>query len=101
MKNVGGLNSLEGQALKLFFEMLALPFPCNGMWVDIGNLPRIFQCIIVFMLVFLSPISIYYFFIPLQAKQIGEIIEIRHRKILPTRILSTLGCLSLCHSVTL
>ena len=42
MKNVGGLNSLEGQALKLFFEMLALPFPCNGMWVDLGTLPRIF-----------------------------------------------------------
>ena len=32
-------------------------------------------------------------FIPLQAKQVGEFIEIRHEKILPTRIPSTLGCL--------
>ena len=45
-----------------------------------------------------------YGFIPLQAKRVGEFIEISHKKISPTRILSTLGCLSLCnscHSVTL
>ena len=34
--------------------------------------------------------------IPLWAKQVGEFIEIRHKKISPTRILSTLGCLWLC-----
>ena len=39
--------------------------------------------------------------IPLRAKRVGECIEIRHNKISPTRILSTLRCLSLCHSVTL
>ena len=37
--------------------------------------------------------------IPLRAKQVGEFIEIRHKKISPTSILSTLGCMSLCHSV--
>ena len=31
--------------------------------------------------------------IPLRAKREGEFIEIRHKKISPTRILSTLGCL--------
>ena len=36
----------------------------------------------------------HYHIIPRRAKRIGEIIEIRHKKILPTRILSTLGCLS-------
>ena len=40
-------------------------------------------------------------FIPLRAKRVGEFIEIRHKKILPTRILNTLECLWLCHSVTL
>ena len=37
-------------------------------------------------------------FIPLRAKRVGEFIEIRHKKISPTRILSTL---EVCHSVTL
>ena len=37
--------------------------------------------------------------IPLRAKQVWEFIEIRHKKIKPTRILGTLGCLSLCDSV--
>ena len=37
--------------------------------------------------------------IPLRAKRVGEFIEIRHNKISPTRILSTLGCLSLRDSV--
>ena len=32
-------------------------------------------------------------FMPLQATRVGEFIEIRHKKIAPTRILSTLGCL--------
>ena len=32
-------------------------------------------------------------FIPLRAKPVGEFIEIRHKKISPTSILSTLGCL--------
>ena len=36
----------------------------------------------------------HYHIIPLRAKRIGEIIEIRHKKISLTRILSTLGCLS-------
>ena len=36
--------------------------------------------------------------IPLRAKQEGEFIEIRHKKISPTHILSTLG---VCDSVTL
>ena len=40
-------------------------------------------------------------FIPLRAKQVGEFIEIRHKQISPTCILSTLGCLWLCDSVTL
>ena len=40
-------------------------------------------------------------FIPLRAKWVGEFIEIRHKKISPTCILSTLGCLWLCNSVTL
>ena len=40
-------------------------------------------------------------FIPLRAKQVGEFIKIRHKKISPTRILKTLECLSLCDSVTL
>ena len=31
----------------------------------------------------------------------GDFIEIRHKKNLPTRILSALWCLSLCNSVTL
>ena len=31
--------------------------------------------------------------IPLQVKQVREFIEIRHKKISPTHILSTLGCL--------
>ena len=31
--------------------------------------------------------------IPLQAKQVGEFIEVRHKKISPTCILSTFGCL--------
>ena len=31
--------------------------------------------------------------IPLRAKRVGEFIEIRHKKISPTSILSTLGCL--------
>ena len=35
------------------------------------------------------------FFIPLRVKQVGEFIAIRHKKISPTRILSTLGCLYL------
>ena len=39
--------------------------------------------------------------IPLRAKRVGEFIEIGHKKISPTGILSTLGCLSLCNSVTL
>ena len=39
--------------------------------------------------------------IPLQAMRVGEFIEIRHKKISPISILSTLGCLSLCHSLTL
>ena len=33
------------------------------------------------------------YFIPLRAKRVGELIVIRHKKILPTRILSTLECL--------
>ena len=41
------------------------------------------------------------YIIPLWMKWVGELIEIRHKKISPTRILSTRGCLSLCHSVTL
>ena len=38
--------------------------------------------------------------IPLRAKQVGEFIEIRHKKISLTRVLSTLGSvtLSLCDS---
>ena len=40
-------------------------------------------------------------FIPLQAKRVGEFIKISHKKISPTLILGTLGCLSLCNSVTL
>ena len=40
-------------------------------------------------------------FIPLRAKRVGEFFEIRHKNISPTRILSTLECLWLCHSVTL
>ena len=39
--------------------------------------------------------------IPLWAKRAGEFIEIRHKKISPTHILNTLGCLSLCNFVTL
>ena len=39
--------------------------------------------------------------IHLQAKRVGELIEIRHKKKSPTCILSTLGCLSLCMSVAL
>ena len=31
--------------------------------------------------------------IPLRAKQVEEFIEIRHKKISPTHILRTLGCL--------
>ena len=31
--------------------------------------------------------------IPMQAKRVEEFIEIRHKKNLPTHILSTLGCL--------
>ena len=31
--------------------------------------------------------------IPLRAKRVGEFIDIRHKQISPTRILSTLGCL--------
>ena len=34
-------------------------------------------------------------------KRVGEFIEFRNKKPSPTPILSTLGCLSLCHSVTL
>ena len=37
--------------------------------------------------------------IPLRAKRVGEFIEIRHKKISPTRMLATLGCLSLCNLV--
>ena len=37
--------------------------------------------------------------ITLRAKRVWEIIEIRHKKISPTRILGTLGSLSLCNSV--
>ena len=36
--------------------------------------------------------------IPLRAKRVGELIEIRHKKISPTHILSTLWCLWLCDS---
>ena len=39
------------------------------------------------------------FIFPLRAKQVGEFIEIRHKNISPTRILSTHECLSLCDSV--
>ena len=39
--------------------------------------------------------------IPLQAKRVGESIEIRPKKISPTRTLSTLGCLWLCNTVLL
>ena len=39
--------------------------------------------------------------IPLQAKRVGELIEIGQKKISPTRILGTLGFPSLCDSVTL
>ena len=28
---------------KSFFEMAAMPFPCNGILVVVGNLPRIFE----------------------------------------------------------
>ena len=35
-------------------------------------------------------------FISLRAKGVGEFIEKRHKKLSPTRILSTLVCLSLC-----
>ena len=38
-------------------------------------------------------------FISLRAKGVGEFIEKRHKKLSPTRILSTLGRLSLCNSV--
>ncbi len=38
-------------------------------------------------------------FIPPRVKQVGEFNEIRHKKISPTRIPSTLECLSLCDSV--
>ena len=34
--------------------------------------------------------------IPLRVKRVGEFMVIRHNKISPTRILSTLGFLSLC-----
>ena len=34
----------------LIFEMAAMPFPLNGIWVDLGNLARIFQFIILFKL---------------------------------------------------
>ena len=37
--------------------------------------------------------SVYLCIIPLRAKRVGEFIETRHKKISPTRILSTLGCL--------
>ena len=36
--------------------------------------------------------------IPLQAKRVGELIEIGQKKISPTRILGTLGFPSLCDS---
>ena len=51
--------------------------------------------------IWLTARSSHFFFIPLQAKWVGEFIEIRHKKISPTCILSTLGCLWLCDSVTL
>ena len=39
--------------------------------------------------------------IPMGATQVGEFIEIGHKKNSPTHILGTFGCLSLCHSKTL
>ena len=41
------------------------------------------------------------FIFPPPAKRVGKFIEIRHKKISHTCLLSTLGCLSLCNSVTL
>ena len=39
--------------------MAAIPFPCNGILVDQGNLPRVFPVFTLNYAVFLSPISIY------------------------------------------
>ena len=50
---------------------------------------------------FISMIGINFWIIPLRMKRVGEFIEIRHKKISPTCILSTLACLWLCDSVTL
>ena len=45
------------------FGMAAMPFPCNGILLFQGNLPRVTQVVFQmyrnFMLVFLSPISIF------------------------------------------
>ena len=45
---------------------------------------KLLFCFVIFIAFFIS------FFVPLRAKPVGEFIEIRHKKISPTRTLSTL-----------
>jgi hypothetical protein len=59
----------------------------------------IFTFVLVDYLIENRPTGCHNVIFPLQAKRVGEFIEIRHKKISPTLILSTLECLSLCDSV--
>ena len=49
--------SCNGLFLLLIFEMAAMPFPCNGILVDLGNLPRIFPMCSLIYASFLIPYS--------------------------------------------
>ena len=85
------------QIFSYFFLVVSEKRKCLTFTLHIFHI--LFRCVVNIKRIQPSSLlATHWHFIPLLAKRVGECIKIRHKRISPTRILSTLGCLSLCDS---